>query len=56
MKVPRYYASSQTCQPCGKRSNCQSMGMSQCHIVHDRDCNACINILNKGLEILRTVA
>ena len=60
IKVPRYYASSQTCSHCGyvnpavKDLTVRRWECPQCHTVHDRDYNASINILNKGLEILRT--
>ena len=60
IRVPRYYASSQTCSHCGyvnplvKDLTVRRWECPQCHTVHDRDRNASINILNKGLEILQT--
>ena len=60
IRVPRYYASSQTCSHCGyvnpavKDLSVRHWKCPQCHTVHDRDRNASINILNKGLEILQT--
>ncbi len=62
IRVPKYYASSQTCSHCGyinplvKDLTVRRWECPQCHTVHDRDCNASINILNKGLEILQARA
>ncbi|MCI6700249.1 MAG: IS200/IS605 family element RNA-guided endonuclease TnpB [Erysipelotrichaceae bacterium] len=56
VKVPSLYPSSQTCSICGyKNTEVKDLGIRKwtcpkCGIVHDRDLNASINILNKGLE------
>lgn len=57
IKVPTMYPSSQTCRCCGyknpvvKRLSVRKWECPVCHTVHDRDTNAAINILNKGLSI-----
>ena len=57
VKVPTMYPSSQTCSCCGyknplvKNLAVRKWECPQCHAVHDRDTNASINILNKGLSI-----
>ena len=63
IKVPRFYASSQTCSCCGgKYPITKDLGIRKwvcptCNTTLDRDINAAINILNKGLEIrLQTIA
>ena len=58
IKVPTFYPSSETCSSCGniketlklseRRYHCECYGLEI-----DRDYNASINILRKGLEILR---
>lgn len=56
-KVPTIYPSSQTCSCCGyknplvKNLAVRKWECPNCHTVHDRDTNASINILNKGLSI-----
>lgn len=56
-KVPTMYPSSQTCSYCGyknplvKNLAVRKWECPQCHTVHDRDTNASINILNKGLSV-----
>ena len=55
IKVPRFYPSSQTCNCCGyqnphiKNLSIREWECPNCHTKHDRDINASINILNKGL-------
>lgn len=57
IKVPTMYPSSQTCSCCGyKNPLVKNLAMRKwecpnCHTKHDRDTNASINILNKGLSI-----
>lgn len=57
IKVPTMYPSSQTCSYCGyKNPLVKSLAVRkwecpQCHTEHDRDTNASINILNKGLSL-----
>lgn len=58
IKIPTMYPSSQTCSCCGyknpfvKNLAIRSWECLQCHTKHDRDINASINILNKGLLII----
>ena len=57
IKVPTMYPSSQTCHVCGyKNPLVRNLSVRRwecpvCHTVHDRDNNASINILNKGLSL-----
>ena len=57
IKVPTLYPSSQTCSCCGyknplvKNLAVRIWECPNCHTVHDRDINAGINILNKGLQL-----
>jgi len=57
IKVPTVYPSSQTCSCCGyknpfvKNLFIREWECPNCHAKHDRDTNASINILNKGLSI-----
>ena len=57
VKVPTMYPSSQTCSCCGyknplvKNLAVRKWECPNCHTKHDRDTNASINILNKGLSI-----
>lgn len=57
IKVPAMYPSSQTCSCCGyKNSLVKNLAVRvwecpDCHTVHNRDTNAGINILNKGLQM-----
>ena len=57
VKVPTMYPSSQTCSCCGyKNSLVRNLAVRKwecpnCNTKHDRDTNASINILNKGLSI-----
>ena len=57
VKVPTMYPSSQTCSCCGhknplvKNLAVRVWECPHCHALHDRDTNASINILNKGLQM-----
>ena len=57
IKVPTMYPSSQTCSCCGHRNPLvknlaiRNWECPECHTKHNRDTNASINILNKGLEV-----
>ena len=57
IKVPTTYPSSQTCSCCGyknplvKNLAIRKWECPECHTTHDRDTNASINILNKGLSV-----
>lgn len=58
IRVPTMYPSSQTCSFCGYRNpDVKNLSMRNwecphCHTKHDRDINASINILNKGLSMI----
>lgn len=60
IKVPAMYPSSQTCSCCGhknplvKNLSIRVWECPNCHTVHNRDTNASINILNKGLQMQST--
>ena len=57
VKIPTMYPSSQTCSCCGyknpliKNLAVRIWECPNCHVSHDRDNNASINILNKGLQM-----
>ena len=57
IKVPTMYPSSQTCSCCGyknplvKNLAVRVWECPECHAKHDRDTNASINILSKGLSV-----
>ena len=57
LRIPTMYPSSQTCHACGyKNPLVKNLAVRKwecpvCHTVHDRDNNASINILNKGLQL-----
>lgn len=60
-KIERFYPSSQTCNVCGfinkevKQLSIREWVCSECGTNHQRDDNAAINILRKGLEELNLV-
>lgn len=55
-KVDRFFASSKTCSLCGHKDSfgldVREWKCSHCGTIHDRDLNAAINILKKGLSDL----
>ena len=57
VKVPTMYPSSQTCSCCGyknplvKNLAVRVWECPECHTAHNRDTNASMNILNKGLQM-----
>ena len=58
IKIPTFYPSSKTCSSCGNIK--ETLKLSEriyhcecCELEIDRDYNASINILRKGLEILK---
>ena len=58
VKIPTFFASSQTCHVCGfqnivvKDLAVRSWICPNCGANHDRDVNAAVNILKKGIEQL----
>ena len=58
IKVPFDYPSSQLCSSCGYKNsitkdlNIRKWTCPSCGSIHDRDINASLNILRKGIEIL----
>lgn len=57
IRIPTMYPSSQTCSCCGyknplvKNLAVRNWECPECHTKHDRDINASINILKKGLQM-----
>ena len=63
VKISKFYPSTQICSKCQKRNKnikgLKNLGIRDwncphCHTHHNRDRNAAINILNKGLQIVGT--
>ena len=58
IRVQRTYASSQKCSCCGRQNRkirdlkIRAWTCPACGTKHDRDVNAAVNILAKGLEML----
>lgn len=59
IQVDKYFASSQLCSCCGykypkiKNLSIRSWTCPKCGVVHDRDQNAAINILNEGYKVVK---
>jgi putative transposase len=55
-KVDRFFASSKTCSACGVKASfgleTREWTCASCNAKHDRDLNAAVNILNRGLTDL----
>ena len=57
IKIDKYYPSSQICSHCNHKNkkvkdlNVRKYECEKCSYVNDRDINASINILDKGIEI-----
>lgn len=56
-KIDRWYPSSKTCSHCGHKRDQMDLSVRklicpECGTVHDRDLNAAVNILHKGLDDL----
>lgn len=56
IKVDKWFPSSQICSECGHKDGKKSLEIREwtcpvCHIHHDRDINASINILTEGLRL-----
>ena len=61
IKIDRFYPSSRICSSCGHKLDKLSLSTrvwtcSVCGVVHDRDCNAAINIRKQGLMKLKAEA
>ena len=57
IKIGKFYPSSKICHCCGHKMDYMGLEVRKwtcpvCNVVHDRDINAAINIMNEGLRIL----
>lgn len=57
IKIDKWYPSSQICSNCGAITSKKPLYIREwkcphCGVIHDRDINASINILNEGKRIL----
>ena len=56
IQISRWFSSSQLCSSCGFSSGKKPLSIRKwtcpkCHVRHDRDINASLNILNEGLRL-----
>ncbi|MBR4760960.1 MAG: transposase, partial [Lachnospiraceae bacterium] len=60
VRIDKWFPSSQLCSCCGYRNplikdlSIRKWECPACHMYHDRDTNAAVNILNEGLRIIAT--
>ena len=57
VQIDQWFPSSQICSHCNHQDGKKDLSIrewtcSNCHVKHDRDINAAINIKNKGLELI----
>ena len=57
IKIDTWYPSSRICSNCGYKDGKKGLSIrewtcTECGVLHERDINAAINILNEGLRIL----
>ena len=57
VQIDQWFPSSQICSHCNRQDGKKALSIrewtcSNCHVTHDRDINAAINIKNKGLELI----
>lgn len=57
VQIDQWFPSSQICSHCNHQDSKKGLSIrewtcSNCHVKHDRDINAAINIKNKGLELI----
>ena len=57
VQIDQWFPSSQICSHCNHQDGKKALSIrewtcSNCHVTHDRDINAAINIKNKGLELI----
>ena len=60
VKIGTFFPSSKTCSQCGWINKELELSdrewiCKSCGVIHDRDLNASINILNEGIRILNSV-
>ena len=60
IEIGRFFPSSKICHCCGHKMDYMGLKVRewtcpQCNVVHDRDINAAINIMNEGLRILDNI-
>ena len=57
VQIDQWFPSSQICSHCNHQDGKKALSIREwtctnCHVKHDRDINAAINIKNKGLELI----